>query len=281
MEKPTKKQTSKKNQKVQSHVLASWHRSPDSPRRARARAGRGQFVSSHFDCSSYTMQGKNNLANLTMPFSFLHQGSGLAGPRVFRSAFYRLYLLAFCLASVSSKSFPVFILAIQQIFSNIFWHKTDIGGPARSIWHIFWHAIWHMCLSGITSDNSRLPCYPASLLEFFLAYVAIVSSHFHCGILSHPGACDPGPAGTALIRVLRLRSGAARRTRRRRGVADIESHNPEHAGEGTTLTKWKKHMEARYRQHSPCPLWCFSQSKGMVTRYEVPKIQKMSELKSS
>ena len=73
-----------------------------------------------------------------------------------------------------------------------------------------------MCLSGITSDNSRLPCYPASLLEFFLAYVAIVSSHFHCGILSHPGACDPGPAGTTLIRVLRLRSGAARRTRRRR-----------------------------------------------------------------
>ena len=58
-----------------------------------------------------------------------------------------------------------------------------------------------MCLSGITSDNSRLPCYPASLLEFFLAYVAIVSSHFHCGILSHPGACDPGPAGTTLIRV--------------------------------------------------------------------------------
>ena len=50
------------------------------------------------------------------------------------------------------------------------------------------------------------------------------------GILSHPGACDPGPAGTTLIRVLRLRSGAARRTRRRRGVADIESHNPEHAG---------------------------------------------------
>ena len=46
----------------------------------------------------------------------------------------------------------------------------------------------------------------------------------------HPGACDPGPAGTTLIRVLRLRSGAARRTRRRRGVADIESHNPEHAG---------------------------------------------------
>ena len=42
--------------------------------------------------------------------------------RVFRSGFYRLYLLAFCLASVSSKSFPVFILAIQQIFSNIFWH---------------------------------------------------------------------------------------------------------------------------------------------------------------
>ena len=94
-----------------------------------------------------------------------------------------------------------------------------------------------MCLSGITSDNSRLPCYPASLLEFFLAYVAIVSSHFHCGILSHPGACDLGPAGTTLIRVLRLRSGAARRTRRRREVADIESHNPEHAGEGTTLTK--------------------------------------------
>jgi len=30
---------------------------------------RGQFVSSHFDCSSYTMQGKHNLANLTMPFS--------------------------------------------------------------------------------------------------------------------------------------------------------------------------------------------------------------------
>ena len=29
---------------------------------------RGQFVSSHFDCSSYTMQGKNNFANLTMPF---------------------------------------------------------------------------------------------------------------------------------------------------------------------------------------------------------------------
>ena len=58
------------------------HRSPDSPRVARARA------------------------------------------RVFRSAFYRLYLLAFCLASVSSKSFPVFILAIQQIFSNIFWHKV-------------------------------------------------------------------------------------------------------------------------------------------------------------
>ena len=88
-----------------------------------------------------------------------------------------------------------------------------------------------MCLSGITSDNSRLPCYPASLLEFFLAYVASVSSHFHCG------ACDPGPAGTTLIRVLRLMSGAARRTRRRRGVADIESHNPEHAGEGTALTK--------------------------------------------
>ena len=86
-----------------------------------------------------------------------------------------------------------------------------------------------MCLSGITSENSGLPCYPASLLEFFLAYVAIVSSHFHCGILSHPGACDPGPAGTTLIRVLRLRSGAARRTRRRRGVADIEFHNPEHA----------------------------------------------------
>ena len=42
--------------------------------------------------------------------------------RVFRSGFYRLYLLAFCLASVSSKSFPVFVLAIQQIFSNIFWH---------------------------------------------------------------------------------------------------------------------------------------------------------------
>lgn len=37
----------------------------------------------------------------------------------------------------------------------------------------------------------------ASLLEFFLAYVAIVSSHFQCGILSHPGACDPGPAGTS------------------------------------------------------------------------------------
>ena len=36
-------------------------------------------------------------------------------------------------------------------------------------------------------------------------------------------------------------------------------------------------MEARYRQHSPCPLWCFIQSKGMVTRYEVPKIQKMNE----
>ena len=146
---------------------------------------------------------------------------------------------------------------------------------------MFWHTIWHMCLSGITSDNSRLPCYPASLLEFFLAYVTIVSSHIHCGILSHPGACDPGPAGTTLIRVLRLRSGAARRTRRRRGVADIESHNPEHAGEGKTLTKRKKHMEARYRQHSPCPLWRFIQSKGMVTRYEVPKLQKMRELKSS
>ena len=94
-----------------------------------------------------------------------------------------------------------------------------------------------MCLSGIISDNSRLPCCPASLLEFFLAYVAIVSSHFYCGILSHPGACDPSPAGTTLIRVLRLRSGAARRTRRRKGVANIESHNPEHAGEGTIVTK--------------------------------------------
>ena len=30
---------------------------------------RGQFVSSHFDGSSYTIQGKNNLANLTKPFS--------------------------------------------------------------------------------------------------------------------------------------------------------------------------------------------------------------------
>ena len=71
--------------------------------------------------------------------------------------------------------------------------------------------------------------------RIFLTYVTIVFSHFHCGILSHPGACDPGPAGTTLIRV--LRSGAARRTKRRRGVADIESHNPEHADEGITLIK--------------------------------------------
>ena len=94
-----------------------------------------------------------------------------------------------------------------------------------------------MCLFGIISDNSKLPCYPASLLEFFLVYVAIASSHFHCRILSYPGACDPGPESTTLIRVLRLSSGAARRTRRRRGVADIESHNPEHAGKRTILTK--------------------------------------------
>ena len=77
----------------------------------------------------------------------------------------------------------------------------------------------------------------ASLLEFFVAYVAIVSSHFQCGIPSYPGACDPGPARTTLIPVLRLRSGGARRTRRRRGVADIESHNLEDASEGITLTK--------------------------------------------
>ena len=94
-----------------------------------------------------------------------------------------------------------------------------------------------MCLSGITSDNSRLPCYGISfgILSGIRGYCVFSLSVWHS--ISHTGACDPGPAGTTLIRVLRLRSGAARRTRRRRGVADIESHNPEHAGEGTTLTK--------------------------------------------
>ena len=65
---------------------------------------------------------------------------------------------------------------------------------------------------------------------FFLTYVATIFSHIHCGILSRLGACDPGPAGNTLIRVLRLRPSAVKRTRR--GVVDIEFNNPEYAGEG-------------------------------------------------
>ena len=120
--------------------------------------------------------------------------------------------------------FLVFILAFQQSFSHISWRKLTLSDPrvlsgisfgilsgitsdnscCHAIWHLFWNSFWH----------TRLLC--------------TVSSHIHCGILSHPGACDP-------------------RTRRRRGVADIESNNPEHAGEGTTLTKWK-HMEVQAAQ---------------------------------
>ena len=43
--------------------------------------------------------------------------------------------------------------------------------------------------------------------RIFLTYVTIVFSHFHCGILSHPGVCDPGPAGTTLIRGFAVRRG--------------------------------------------------------------------------
>ena len=82
-----------------------------------------EVSSSHHMLIVVHIQCKAKTILLTSQCLFLHQGSGLAGPRVFRSAFYRLYLLAFCLASVASKSFPVFILAIQQICSNIFWHK--------------------------------------------------------------------------------------------------------------------------------------------------------------
>ena len=52
--------------------------------------------------------------------------------------------------------------------------------------------------------------------------------------------------------------------------------------------RWRKDTNKAKEAHgitiqadSPCPLWRFIQSKGMVTRYEVPKLQKMRELKSS
>ena len=93
---------------------------------------------------------------------------GPAGPRVFRrakvftSAFYRLYFLAFCLASVSSKSFPVFFCQSNiyfQIYSGINWHcRTRAFYLAYllayylayvSIWHNFWQFKATM-LSGIS-----------------------------------------------------------------------------------------------------------------------------------
>ena len=54
-------------------------------------------------------------------------------------------------------------------------------GPARSFWYILWRAIWHMCLSGIISDNSRLPCYDISFgfLSGISGYCVFLLSVWH------------------------------------------------------------------------------------------------------
>ena len=149
------------------------HRSPDSPRLARAlaliRARRGPAGP-----RAYTGPSRACGPGLA--------GPRCAGPRVFRSAFYRVYVLAFYLASVSGNFFLVFILALQQSFSHIFWRKLTLLDPrvlsgipfgilsGICVWHVFshsfWHSIWHNFWQFL------LPCYLASLLEFFLAYVA-------------------------------------------------------------------------------------------------------------
>jgi hypothetical protein len=78
--------------------------------------------------------------------------------------------------------FLVFILAFQQSFSHISWRKLTLSDPrvlsgisfgilsGICVWHVFshsfWHSIWH------NFSQFLLPCYLASLLEFFLAYAA-------------------------------------------------------------------------------------------------------------
>ena len=123
-----------------------------------------------------------------------------------------------------------------HIPSGILSGITSDNSCCHAIWHLFWNSFWHTWL------------------------LSTVSSHIHCGMLSHPGACDP-------------------RTRRRRGVADIESNNPE---PGTC--RWRNNtnkVKAHGSTGSTVPVCYGVYSKGMVTRHEVPKVQIMLELKWS
>ena len=122
----------------------SGHRSPDSPRLARAHAG------------------PRALRGLSP------RPAGPCGRDGFQVSILSFFLLAFCLASVSSKSFPVFIQAIQQIFSGINWHSRNRAFflayllacylayvsiwhnfwqfKAALLWHLFWNSLWHTWL---------------------------------------------------------------------------------------------------------------------------------------
>ena len=99
-------------------------------------------------------------------------------------------------------------------------------------------------------------CLVSLLLHYFIFYICV---------------CNPGPAGTTLIRVLRLRSSAIKSIKKRKEMANMEYYFQEHTSKKIILLKLEKHTEARYRHY-------FIKSKGIV-RYKIPKIQKISKFK--
>ena len=142
------------------------HRSPDSPRLARALAGPRAYTGPSRACRR-TVCGPEGLqvSILSCICSRI-----LCGIWVSVWQFFSVnYLL-------------VFVLAFQQSFSHIFWRKLTLSDPrvlsgisfgilsGICVWHVFshsfWHSIWHNFWQFL------LPCYLASLLEFFLAYAA-------------------------------------------------------------------------------------------------------------
>ena len=152
------------------------HRSPDSPRLARALAGPRAYTGPSRACGPAGLYG---------PVAGLRARA--CGPTVCGPEGLQVSILSCICSRILSgicvwQFFLVFILALQQSFSHIFWRKLTLLDPrvlsgisfgilsGICVWHVFshsfWHSIWHNFWQFL------LPCYLASLLEFFLAYVA-------------------------------------------------------------------------------------------------------------
>ena len=115
--------------------------------------------------------------------------------------FFLAYTLTFYLASILTYFWHIFWHSFWQSIWHLFWHSIWYLFR-HSFWHMFWHPLWH----------SFWHMNLAYLLTFFLAfYLVYLWRFFVVEVRRGPlrsRACCSGPARTAAIKNLQLRSGA-------------------------------------------------------------------------